>query len=190
MASIDTVPHGAMRHFALRWPLAMRVLFPALLAVPFLAFGCSNSSKSSTSLASIPDPVGNYTPLAPSEGDPLPEGDPYDPFPDAGLEEDAGTLDATTPVDAASPVDAGPRVDSGIVDAGLRDSGVVARDAGPVVGPDCANGSGYYCGGNGVAGDANTLFYCYKTGKVVVAEKCAVRCVRSVNDVDDYCAAN
>lgn len=167
----------------------MRVLFPALLAVPFLAFACSNSSKSSTSLDSIPDPVGNYTPLAPTEGDPLPEGDPYDPFPDAGVEVDAATVDATAP-DAAR-VDAGGPIDSGI---GVRDSGTVdagaPRDAGPVVGPDCANGSGYYCGGNGVTGDPNTLFYCYKTGKVVVSEKCAVRCVRSVDDVDDYCAAN
>lgn len=168
----------------------MRVLFPVLLTLPLVAFGCSNASKSTASLDSIPDPVGNYTPLAPTEGDPLPEGDPYDPFPDAGVDEDATTADAATP-DATTPVDAGGPVDSGI---GVRDAGPVdagaPRDAGPVVGPDCANGSGYYCGGNGVAGDPNTLFYCYKTGKVVIAEKCAVRCVRSVNDVDDYCAAN
>ena len=52
---------------------------------------------------------------------------------------------------------------------------------------DCALGDGYYCGGNGVAGDRGTLFRC-TAGKPAAVERCASGCAPMPPGVEDRCA--
>ncbi len=60
-------------------------------------------------------------------------------------------------------------------------SGITSGGAG-----DCSSGDGFYCGGNGVTGDANTLFYCRK-GVPQVSERCGTTCQKQPNGVPDRC---
>lgn len=50
----------------------------------------------------------------------------------------------------------------------------------------CALGDGLYCGGNGVNGDANTLFRC-SGGAVAVEKKCANGCSKQPDGFNDKC---
>jgi hypothetical protein len=49
----------------------------------------------------------------------------------------------------------------------------------------CPFGDGYYCGGNGISGDANTLYKC-SDGAVTVSEQCTT-CAAQGAGYDDYC---
>lgn len=51
---------------------------------------------------------------------------------------------------------------------------------------DCAWGDGYYCGGNGVRGDEQSLYRC-SGGSASVYEKCETGCAAQAAYVDDYC---
>jgi hypothetical protein len=51
---------------------------------------------------------------------------------------------------------------------------------------ECAYGDGWYCGGNGVSGDAQTLYHC-SGGSASVYERCANGCAAQAAYVDDYC---
>lgn len=53
---------------------------------------------------------------------------------------------------------------------------------------DCAWGDGYYCGGNGVTGDEQTLFRC-SGGTPSVSETCTGSCIAEAAGVDDHCGA-
>jgi|GEM_PF-1966121 len=53
---------------------------------------------------------------------------------------------------------------------------------------DCSSGDGFYCGGNGVSGDTNTLYYCRK-GVPQVSERCGSACQRQPNGTPDRCPA-
>jgi cell wall-associated NlpC family hydrolase len=53
---------------------------------------------------------------------------------------------------------------------------------------DCAWGDGYYCGGNGVTGDEQTLYKC-SGGSASVSQKCSGSCVAEAAGVDDHCGA-
>ena len=50
----------------------------------------------------------------------------------------------------------------------------------------CTSGDGWYCGGNGVEGDANTLYYC-AGGSASVVEVCAHGCQANSAGVPDAC---
>lgn len=53
-------------------------------------------------------------------------------------------------------------------------------------GQGCPNGFGDYCGGNGVSGDANTLYSC-QPGGLTVKQKCATRCRHMPDGKNDVC---
>lgn len=50
----------------------------------------------------------------------------------------------------------------------------------------CWLGNGLYCGGNGVNGDANTLYRC-TDGVVTVEETCSAGCEKKPNGFNDVC---
>jgi hypothetical protein len=50
----------------------------------------------------------------------------------------------------------------------------------------CPSGFGLYCGGNGISGEASTLYDCQPTG-ITVREKCANRCVHMPAGRNDLC---
>jgi hypothetical protein len=50
----------------------------------------------------------------------------------------------------------------------------------------CPSGFGLYCGGNGISGDANTLYDCQGTG-ITVKQKCANRCRPMAAGQNDIC---
>jgi hypothetical protein len=50
----------------------------------------------------------------------------------------------------------------------------------------CPHGTGYYCGGDGVAGCPLGLYYC-TGGTVTFSMKCPTRCVWADAGVNDYC---
>lgn len=52
----------------------------------------------------------------------------------------------------------------------------------------CPSGNGLYCGGNGVSGDANTLYQC-TNGALSVAQACANGCRRMPPGTNDACEA-
>lgn len=52
--------------------------------------------------------------------------------------------------------------------------------------PSCPNGYGLYCGGNGVSGDASTLYDCQPSG-ITVAQVCATGCARMPATKNDEC---
>lgn len=58
-------------------------------------------------------------------------------------------------------------------------------DAAP---PVCSFGNGNYCGGNGVAGDAATLYAC-EDGELTVIEACSNGCLAAPPGENDSCAA-
>jgi hypothetical protein len=53
-------------------------------------------------------------------------------------------------------------------------------------GGECAHGDGYYCGGNGVTGDASTLYRC-AGGAASVASSCPAGCRANAAGVNDAC---
>ena len=50
----------------------------------------------------------------------------------------------------------------------------------------CPSGEGLYCGGNGIAGDANVLYRC-AAGALTVANRCADGCEQMPAGVSDRC---
>ncbi|HLK38846.1 MAG TPA: CHAP domain-containing protein [Polyangiaceae bacterium] len=52
----------------------------------------------------------------------------------------------------------------------------------------CPSGDGLYCGGNGVSGDASTLYQC-TGGKLTAAQACAHGCQKMPAGTNDQCAA-
>lgn len=77
-------------------------------------------------------------------------------------------------------------------DSGLwRRRGVLPQHwlgTGTTTSTQCAAGDGEYCGGNGVTGDASTLFSC-AGGKATALRKCTNGCVAELPGTDDYCAS-
>ncbi|MBI5242229.1 MAG: phosphodiester glycosidase family protein [Elusimicrobia bacterium] len=61
----------------------------------------------------------------------------------------------------------------------------IPKPSGAVCSP-CSSGNGYYCGGDGVLGDAKTLFFCSK-GALTQSKKCPKRCVVMPPGRDDRC---
>jgi hypothetical protein len=65
-------------------------------------------------------------------------------------------------------------------------AGTPDQCAGPAV---CPQGNGLYCGGNGVPGNANTLYQC-TNGTLSVAQVCSNGCTPEPAGVSDQCAPN
>lgn len=61
-------------------------------------------------------------------------------------------------------------------------------DDGGEDGEDCAFGDGFYCGGNGVAGDPSTLYQC-QGGAPTAVETCAAGCYKAPPGENDACVA-
>lgn len=64
---------------------------------------------------------------------------------------------------------------------------VISGDGGGTPPPnDCPSGDGYYCGGNGVDGDSDTLYYC-SGGVASALEVCTYGCQANSAGVADQC---
>jgi hypothetical protein len=58
----------------------------------------------------------------------------------------------------------------------------------PAMTSGCPSGDGLYCGGDGVSGDANTLYRC-TGGNLAVVELCATKCQTLPAGQNDRCAS-